>query len=234
MSDGDCRIGVVAAVAVEHQQPLRTDRFADRFRRRRDGADDGRVAQRPRRERDAEFEGVVSGGERLLRPVVDHRRLQRAAGPAVDVDADLLPVRSAEEPVNRHAEALTEDVPEGEFDSGHRGAFDDAAAPELLPGHHLREIFDPGRILADQQLFEVAEQTDDGLRITAERRLAESGDPFVGVDPDEDVVLVGEPAGAGRRGSDHQRFDPGDFHADSSLFQACLFLQNSPKSGLKL
>src|SRR5258707_34811 len=62
----------------------------------------------------------------------------------------------------RQARNLAEDVPQGEVDAGDsRGPHDAAAVPEVLAEHHLPEVFDAGRILADHQLGQVLDGADD-------------------------------------------------------------------------
>ena len=50
-----------------------------------------------------------------------------------------------------------------------------------------------------------------------ERRFAETGDPFVGVDEKVEVVPVGEQSATGRGRSHKDRFDTGYFHAFTSF-----------------
>ena len=53
------------------------------------------------------------------------------------------------------------------------GAADDPArVPEVLAEHHLPEVLDPGRVLADDQLGDVLDRADDRARVPLERRLA--------------------------------------------------------------
>ena len=85
---------------------------------------------------------------------------------------------------------LAEDVPERDVDPAHgRPADDVVAVPEVLPEHHLPQVLDSRGVLADDQLREVLDRSDDGARVPLERRLAppvEAG--LVRHDPDEDPV----------------------------------------------
>ena len=102
---------------------------------------------------------------------------------------------------------LAEDVPERDVDAADRGAADDAVAvPEVLAEHHLPEVLDPRRVLADEQLGEVLDRADDAARVPLERRLAPAVQAgLVGDDADEDPVAHARVADV--------RLDGGDLHA---------------------
>lgn len=124
----------------------------------------------------------------------------------------------AEQLVDGQSAALAENVPEREFNSRDCRAFDHAAAPEFLSLHDLTEVLNACRVFAGQQIFEIAEQGNDGVCITSERRFAESGDSLIGVNADEEIVLVGELSGSWRGGSDDNRFNLRDFHSSINSF----------------
>ena len=98
--------------------------------------------------------------------------------------------RAAPQLVAGHAVHLAEDVPERDVDPAHgRPADDVVAVPEVLAEHHLPQVLDARGVLADDQLREVLDRSDDGARVPLERRLApavEAG--LVRHDPDEDPV----------------------------------------------
>ena len=78
--------------------------------------------------------------------------------------------------------------------------------PEVLAEHHLPEVLDPGRVLADDQLCNVLDGTDDGAGVPLERRLAPAVQPgLVGDDADEHPVAHPRVADV--------RLDRGDLHA---------------------
>jgi hypothetical protein len=80
---------------------------------------------------------------------------------------------------------LAEDVPERDVDAAHRRAADDVVAmPEMLAEHHLPEVLDPRRVLADDQLGQILDGADDRPRVPLERRLTPAVEP----------VLVGDDA----------------------------------------
>jgi hypothetical protein len=67
---------------------------------------------------------------------------------------------------------LAENVPEGEVDAGDGGGAHDAVAmPEMLTEHHLPEVLDAARILADEQLGNILDRADDRARVPFERGL---------------------------------------------------------------
>ena len=89
------------------------------------------------------------------------------------VEPHVVAHRAAPELVARDAVHLAEDVPERDVDAAHRRAADDVVAvPEVLAEHHLPEVLDPRRVLADDQLGEVLDGADDRPRVPLERRLA--------------------------------------------------------------
>ena len=68
---------------------------------------------------------------------------------------------------------LAENVPERDVDPAHRRPADDpVAVPEVLPEHHLPQMLDPCRVLADDQLGEILDGAHDGPRVPLERGLA--------------------------------------------------------------
>ena len=102
---------------------------------------------------------------------------------------------------------LAEDVPQREVDAARGGSPDDAVAvPEMLAIHHLPEVLDPRRVLADDERREVLDRADDSPRVPLERRLAPAVEPvLVGEDLDEDPVPHARMADV--------RLDPRDLHA---------------------
>ena len=59
----------------------------------------------------------------------------------------------------------------------------------MLSEHHLPEVFDPSRILTDQQRCEIFERAGDGARVPLERGLAPAEQAgLISLDLDEDPV----------------------------------------------
>ena len=55
-----------------------------------------------------------------------------------------------------HAVKFPKNVPQCQIDTANRGAPDNTVAmPEMLAKHHLPEVFDATRILADQKLADI-------------------------------------------------------------------------------
>ena len=185
-----------AGMAVDHD----VDPLAGGIAHRRDArlgvADRSEPFERHRRGHRHRLEG----GEALL----DHRRRELAEAlrlvalvevlhlPAAEVavEPDVVAYGAAPQLVAGHAVHLAEEVPERDVDPAHgRPAHDVVAVPEVLPEHHLPQVLDSRGILADDQLREVLDRSDDGARVPLERRLApavEAG--LVRHDPDEDPV----------------------------------------------
>ena len=158
-------------------------------------------------------------GVPLLHPI-DQRPAHvapAALGVGVAVDPDPIAELPAQQLPDRFAERFAEDVPAGKLDSGDGGGLDHAALPETLADQHLHEVSDPGGILTDDQILQVAQSAEDGVVVAFERRFAETGDPFVGVDEKVEVVPVGEQSATGRGRPHKDRFDTGYFHAFTSF-----------------
>ena len=159
----------------------------------------------------------LEGGE----PLLDHRARELAeplrlvalvevlhpAAAEVAVEPDVVANRAAPEPVAGDAVHLAEDVPERDVDAAHRRRPDDPArVPEVLAEHHLPEVLDPRRVLADDQLGEILDRADDRPRVPLERRLPPAVEPvLVGPHADEDPVAHARVADV--------RLDRGDLHA---------------------
>ncbi len=206
-----------AGVAVDHD----VDLVADRLSHRRDAplgmAHRGKALERHRRRHRHRLER----GEALLH----HPRCELAETlrlvalvevlhlPAAQmaVEPDVVPHRPAPELVAGDAVHLAEDVPEGDVDAAHRGAADDpVAVPEVLAEHHLPEVLDARRVLADDQVGQVLDRPHDRSGVPFERRLApavEAG--LVGEHPDEDPVPHPRVADV--------RLDRGDLHETPSM-----------------
>ena len=108
--------------------------------------------------------------------------------------------------MNRDAQRLPLDIPEGDLDAGKRAEEGRSAVPEGVPVGLLPEMLDAGRIGSQQQRFEILDHPQDGVGLPSERCLAEPGQPIVGVDQHEDVVA---PTRADRHRADAR--DPREF-----------------------
>ena len=172
------------------------DRLAHRRDARLGVPDRGEALERHRRRHGHRLER----GEALL----DHRRGKLAealrlvalvevlhlAAAEVAVESDVVANGPAPQLVAGHAVHLAEDVPQRDVDPADRRAADDAVAvPEVLAVHHLPQVLDPRRVLADDQLGEVLDSADDRARVPLERGLAPAVKPgLVRQDLDEDPV----------------------------------------------
>jgi hypothetical protein len=105
-----------------------------------------------------------------------------------------------------HAGHLAEDVPQGDVDAGDRGGpLDAVAVPEVLADHHLPEVFDPGRVRADDERGEILDRPHDAAGVPFERGLAPAPEPgLIGDDLHEHPVPHPCVADVG--------FDGGDLH----------------------
>jgi hypothetical protein len=130
---------------------------------------------------------IPERGEAPLAPVVRVLdELLRRVADEMPVDANPLPRRAAEEVVHGHAEALPLQIPERDVDAGD-GAHDHLAGrPEGAARHLAPPVLDPGRILADEQLGEMVEDAEHAATAAPEARLADSRQPLVGADENED------------------------------------------------
>ena len=101
--------------------------------------------------------------------------------------------------------------------------------PEVLAEHHLPEVLDPGRVLADDQLGDVLDRADDCAGVPFERRLTPAVRArLVGDDADEDPVP--------HPGVADVRLDGGDLHATprSSSTLSSTTRSTSPRSTFEL
>ena len=111
-------------------------------------------------------------------------------GVAVAVEADAVAELAAEQLVDRHAERLAREVPEGDLDAGHRRdrraghrAVEEAGAAHLLEEHIHVE-----RVLADDVLLEGVDHRRAAL--AAVDALAVADHPLVRVDAHVGRVAV--------------------------------------------
>ena len=99
------------------------------------------------------------------------------------IGADLIAHRPAPQLAARHAQRLAENIPQGQVDARDRRRADDAVTvPKVLAIHHLPEVLDPRRVLADEELRQIFDGADDRTGVPFQRRFA----------PAEQTVLVGE------------------------------------------
>ena len=78
----------------------------------------------------------------------------------------------------------------------------------MLADHHLAEMLDPARVLADQQRAEVLDAAHDGARLPFDGRLAPADQPLVGLHLDEYPVA--------HLSADDDRREAGDPHLERS------------------
>ena len=155
-------------------------------------------------------------------PVVDQpgdlgqqARLVESAGVAVDRDAE--PGPPAEQPVDRQAGDLAEDVPQGRVDRGdrrhrHRPAPPVGAAVEVLPG-----VLDLRGVPADQRRDDVLGQIGGHRQLPAvEGGVTDPGDPLVGDELQSHEVAARARGDDPRLGDSHRA----RLHSTSSFTRA--------------
>lgn len=148
-----------------------------------------------------------------LTGVVDRRFVEafEVSAAQVTVQPDRIPDRSAPQPVTGHAVQLADDVPQCQVDAGNcRGTDDAVAMPEVLPPHHLPEVFDPRGVFSDDEFGEVFNGTDDAAGVPFECRFTPAEQAgLIGEDFDEHPVP--------HAGMADECFDAGDLHAASGV-----------------
>ena len=115
----------------------------------------------------------------------------------VGVKANAVAAGAAEELIDRHAERLALDVPEGDLDGANGAGQHRAAPPARAAIHRLPQAFDAGGVLADQVARQRLDGAGDGRLLAGHMALTESGDPGVSVDFDEHPVAGNRVVGAG-------------------------------------
>ena len=104
----------------------------------------------------------------------------------VDVDADAVARRPAEQRRDRHAERLALQIPQRDVDPGD-GAHDHLAVRPERAAHHLAPpVLDLARVLPDEQLGEVVEHAEHRAPLPGQARLADAREALVGADEDDD------------------------------------------------
>ena len=121
---------------------------------------------------DAGFAQLADGGDDITRTV--------AADPAVHLHLVAHP--PAQQVVDRHAEGLALDVPQGLVDAGDGAHQDRAAAIKAAAVHGLPQVVDAARVLADQEWRHLVDGRFDRARAPFDHRFAPADDAFVGLD----------------------------------------------------
>jgi hypothetical protein len=156
--------------------------------------DRGSVERRRARDHDLELDRIESRLQRLLRALARLLRAKRVvdrlhlAAAEVVVEPDLLANIAAQQLPDRSPERLPEDVPAGLLDARDRRALDHSRAEEVLAHHHLEQVLDAPRILADEKRREILDAADDRARLPLDGRLAPTNEPLVGLELDEHPV----------------------------------------------
>ena len=142
---------------------------------------------------DAGLEGVPTLGDQILQ--------RRGIASGMLVHADAVAGGAAEEFVDRNAQGLAGQVPQGLLDAAQGAGEDRAAAVEGVPVHGLPVMHDPGRVLADQVGFELGDGLGAGQGAALGDGLAQPDQAFIGVDLEEQPARL-----------DEEGFHPGDLH----------------------
>ncbi len=131
--------------------------------------------------------------------------LQPAAA-EMTVSADVIAHRSAPELVTGQPRDLSRNVPQGQVDPRDGGGSHDAVAmPKMLAIHHLPEMLDARRILADEQLRQILDRANHAPGMPFQRGLA----------PTEQTGLIGDNFDkhpVSHPGVTHVGFNRGDLH----------------------
>ena len=148
-----------------------------------------------------DLEGLVD--QRLgLHGLIDRAHVAEAE---MGIDRHAIAGLAAEEPPDRHAQILAQDIPERHLDAGDGGGADDPHAPEAMLVHHPISLLDVARIAADEERGQILHGPDDGARLPFQGGLAPAVEPrLVGLDLDEDPIA--------HLGIDDGGLDGGDFH----------------------
>ena len=205
MRDLDARGNVEAAVCLDEQIDLVTDRLSDGGNAAQSLAQiligDLQIAFAKR----VPFHGgdtALHGNARLFGKFL---RFPRAREPTVDVDAALLVDLSAEQLINGNAKTLAENVPKCHFHGGKCAHQNCTAAPVGVAVNIVIVLFDLCGILSDKIVSDVLDRAHQSLFLVFQCALANAGDSFVGVD------LHKHPIGA--KAIHHKAFDIGNFHS---------------------
>jgi len=108
--------------------------------------------------------------------------------------------------VDRLADVLAQDVPEGDID-GREGGAQDGALEVGVARDHLEVVLDPARVLADEVLAQLGDGVVDELVVRPQAGLAGPDDARVGVDAHEQAPV------------DEKRLDPFDLHGTASRWR---------------
>ena len=162
-----------------------------------------------RRAERIELERLEALGENRLGGLQKSFRRSFGAIPAIGVAKHAVAHLAAEQLMDRHAEALAEDVPAGDLDCGDHRAMDVAAIERNAVEHALGERVDAARILSDRQVLQFMDAGLGRLDEAVQRAFADAVNALVGMDLDEEPVL---PAGA-----DGEGLDLGDLHCATLL-----------------
>jgi hypothetical protein len=120
--------------------------------------------------------------EATLLPVADPSKVT-----LVTIESHPVAGPTAEQPPDRQADRLAQDVPERDLDRTQR-RHEHRSAPVARSAENVLEVtFDFGRVLADQVTLQLANRSGDGEALARQGALPQPSDALVGVDLDEDA-----------------------------------------------
>ena len=120
------------------------------------------------------------------------------------IGVDMIPAQAAQKLVNRDAEGLALDIPEGQVDGRHGGPGDALGRKKTTSRKTLPKVFGPERILPDEKRAEMIEAADDGVFAASDAGFTQSDMAVVGFDGEDEQIAGPE--------SDDVGFDGRDFH----------------------
>ncbi len=120
------------------------------------------------------------------------------------IQPDALACGSAEQLVDRDAERLSENVPQGDFDGADCAVQDRAAAPSGMTEHALPQKFDLGGILADEEALVLHDSGDECRFLAGNGAFTEPDESLVRVDLAERPVGSADVDDEGLHGRDFE------------------------------
>ena len=133
-----------------------------------------------------------------LRPSLD------GAATAMGVADHLITAQTTQQFIDRHAERLAVDIPQGDIDRADRRRQRMGAGEKAAAEHDLPQMLFPGRVLADEPRLERVDRLQHGQLAPRESTFTNTVDAFVCFNFDDQIVPTAAPDG--------EYFDVGNGH----------------------